>query len=821
MLIILIIGLVVFLLLRSNWKEQKNRQRLESLRSLAKRYPHAFYQKFHILPTQIGNNNLETILHASEWELKKQEEEIHYRTKQRELEEKYALIEKKYPLAIEYYHNHLFKSKEDILCNEGNLAEIESLLQGLPRFKSVVSTQNQSEESLYRYKNESTFLNHFEVHQFEVQYGSHDFVSKYKIRVPQLWAFASCQDTSLDYSFLTNEHRSIVIPGALSLSKQCRFSFREELYDGIFDIIKSFSSKLVLFSDSGLSPSATLNRFHFSRLIDKLDIVEGITCYEMDNDTVIQNSVVENIFILEFISTKERIIQNCNRVFQLSVKRNLHIYYLSVVMEVSSSEMSDLLVKEISKIDQEKRVKSIREKYPHAFEQFIIRNPSYDAKEIIQNESLLRKNEASFIAAPKFKSLVNAQIEYDKQIHCLYETELRDIEAILSSVIIKRNIIIEGEKTEFDFSIPHLYLYTYCQDTSLDYTLVPNIKHCISNFSSIKNNEMSFPQQAYDRIISVVNRIPDVLVIFSYSGDGFDNSVINDFHFKYLRLKLDSLGIPYCNNNSTEIGQSQLKNVVIVELITSIKSFHPICYSIWRADVSNEKRVAYFSVLNELTSKEMSDLIKRKESIEFQKHDKDKIVALEKIKSQADIFFSSPILKKKANDFKDYLEQNDVRFFFHFTDKRNLKSIKENGGLFSWKFCEDHNLRIINPGGDATSRILDTKHHLEDYVRLSFCTDHPMAWRLKQSGSELVLLRIKVDVAWFQGTLFSDINATDNHHHHGPTLDDLKRIDINATRMRYLPNTSDFFKSHQAEVLVKTHVPLEYIDNIDNPYPIL
>lgn len=816
--LILIIGLVVFLLLRSNRKEQKNRQQLESLRSLAEKYPHAFYQKFHLKPTQIGNSNLEIIHQASEWELKKLEEEIHYQTKQREFEEKFALIEKKYPLATKYYQNNLHKSKEVILCNEGTLAETESFLQGLPQFELVVTTQNQSEESLYKYKNESKILNHFEVHQFEVQYGLHDFVSKYRIRIPQLWAFASCQDTSLDYSFLTDEHQSIVIPNVLSLCKQCKISFADELYDGFFDIIKSFSSNLVLLSDSGLSPSTTLNRFHFSRLIDKLDIVEGITCYELDNDTIIQNSVVDNIFIVEFISTKERIIQNCNRVFQLSNNRNLHIYYLSVVMEVSSSEMSDLLVKEITKIEQEKRVRIIKEKYPHAFEQFIFRHPSYDAKEIIQNESLLKKNEASIIIAPKFKSLVNAQKEYDKQIHCLFETELCSIGVTLSSRIIKRNIIIEGERTEFEFYIPHLYLYKYCQDTSLDYTLFPNTKHCISNFSRIKNNEISFPQKAYDRIISVVKCIPDVLVIFSNSGGGSDNSVINDFHFKYLRLKLDSLGIPYCNNNSKEIGQSQLKNVVIVELITLIKSFHPICYSIWRADVSNEKRVAYLSVLNELTSKEMSDLIEKKELIELQKRNNDKTAVLDEIKSPVHRSRTSPILKKNANDFKEYLEQNDVRFFFHFTDKRNLKSIKENGGLLSWKYCEEHNIQIENAGGDETSRFLDTKHKLEDYVRLSFCTDHPMAWRLKQDGCTLVLLKIKVDVAWLQGTLFSDINAADNAHHHGPSLDDLKRVDINATRMRYLPNTSEFFKKHQAEVLVKTHVPLEYIVNIDDPY---
>ena len=134
------------------------------------------------------------------------------------------------------------------------------------------------------------------------------------------------------------------------------------------------------------------------------------------------------------------------------------------------------------------------------------------------------------------------------------------------------------------------------------------------------------------------------------------------------------------------------------------------------------------------------------------------------------------------------------------------------GGLYSWQYCEDHNIEIARPGGDSTSRSLDRRHGLQDYVRVSFCTDHPMKWILEQQGYDMVLLKVKIDVACLEGTLFSDINATDNNHHHGGSLADLQRINIPATQQNFVSRESDIFKQHQAEVMVKTFIPLEYIE---------
>ena len=173
-------------------------------------------------------------------------------------------------------------------------------------------------------------------------------------------------------------------------------------------------------------------------------------------------------------------------------------------------------------------------------------------------------------------------------------------------------------------------------------------------------------------------------------------------------------------------------------------------------------------------------------------------------------------LKSDRILIKEYLEKKNVRFFYHFTDRRNLESIKLNGGLYSWDYCEKHNIIIHHTGGDSMSRSLDSRYGLEDYVRLSFCDNHPMMYRLKQEGYDLVLLKVSIDVAQLKETLFSDRNATDSNHHSGSTLDDLKLVDIEATKESYLKNTDSQFKKHQAEVLVKTFIPIDKILNIDD-----
>lgn len=176
------------------------------------------------------------------------------------------------------------------------------------------------------------------------------------------------------------------------------------------------------------------------------------------------------------------------------------------------------------------------------------------------------------------------------------------------------------------------------------------------------------------------------------------------------------------------------------------------------------------------------------------------------------------LLTKKFNwrEFQRVLQENGITAFYHFTDYHNLKSIKENNGLYSWHYADSNGIIINFQGGDTLSRDLDKRYGLQDYVRVSFCTDHPMQYRLEQRGRNLALLEVDIEVAYYKNTIFCNINATDSSHSKGTELYDLERIRFSATKRRFVSREDPDFKHHQAEVLVKTWIPLEHITNINN-----
>ena len=48
-------------------------------------------------------------------------------------------------------------------------------------------------------------------------------------------------------------------------------------------------------------------------------------------------------------------------------------------------------------------------------------------------------------------------------------------------------------------------------------------------------------------------------------------------------------------------------------------------------------------------------------------------------------------MNRRSNweDFKKILEQHHITTLYHFTDRDNLENIIKNGGLYSWKDCEE------------------------------------------------------------------------------------------------------------------------------------
>lgn len=228
----------------------------------------------------------------------------------------------------------------------------------------------------------------------------------------------------------------------------------------------------------------------------------------------------------------------------------------------------------------------------------------------------------------------------------------------------------------------------------------------------------------------------------------------------------------------------------------------------------DRKRSEEERIRKEAEEREKQERLRRQQEYEerLQQEQQKTQVEIDRLKDQ--------VSRKKDDSDRilDYLKTKGVSYFYHFTDESNLSSIRRYGGLFSWEYCVNHDIHIPNAGGDGQSRDLDCRHRLQDYVRLSFCTDHPMAYVVnKRTGGQLVLLKIKIDVATFLDTQFSNINAADNNVSHGASFADLRAVNIEATKERYVNRQSPIFAEHQAECMVKTFLPIEYIVNISNP----
>lgn len=178
--------------------------------------------------------------------------------------------------------------------------------------------------------------------------------------------------------------------------------------------------------------------------------------------------------------------------------------------------------------------------------------------------------------------------------------------------------------------------------------------------------------------------------------------------------------------------------------------------------------------------------------------------------------------KIASQTYLTILHDNGITCLYHFTDERNLQSIKEQGGLLSWAYCENNGIKIPMPGGGELSRRLDIKKGLQDYVRLSFTKNHPMMFIAKDEGriTTPVILEIDPEVITFETTKFSNKNATITRENVsiGNSIDDLKKIHFNTVKISKYFNLPEEEKSFfQAEVLVKTFIPIKYIRNVNSP----
>jgi len=157
----------------------------------------------------------------------------------------------------------------------------------------------------------------------------------------------------------------------------------------------------------------------------------------------------------------------------------------------------------------------------------------------------------------------------------------------------------------------------------------------------------------------------------------------------------------------------------------------------------------------------------------------------------------------------EFLRKQGIEYLYHFTDKRNLKSISQHG-LLSVAEIENCKLEVIYSSSE-NSRQIDKRNKLDNFVRVSFTKDHPMMHVAKTERriDDCVVLKIGLEAADQVGTLFSDRNAVCKNC---KIEDKASHLHFETVKLPKQFNASQEEKTfYQAEVLIPSPICMKHI----------
>lgn len=98
-----------------------------------------------------------------------------------------------------------------------------------------------------------------------------------------------------------------------------------------------------------------------------------------------------------------------------------------------------------------------------------------------------------------------------------------------------------------------------------------------------------------------------------------------------------------------------------------------------------------------------------------------------------------------------------IPLLYHFTDRRNLPSIRSEGGLYPRSHLAARKIKIPAPGGNEWSHDADALKGMENYIHLCFRNNHPMEYAARADGriTDSIFLQIHPSVLGFDGVLFT------------------------------------------------------------------
>jgi len=161
-----------------------------------------------------------------------------------------------------------------------------------------------------------------------------------------------------------------------------------------------------------------------------------------------------------------------------------------------------------------------------------------------------------------------------------------------------------------------------------------------------------------------------------------------------------------------------------------------------------------------------------------------------------------------------------VQCLYHFTDRRNLRLIREIGGLLPLSQLLGKGIKIPAPGGNEWSRDADGLKGMGNFVHLCFRNTHPMEFAARADGriTDSIFLQIHPSVIQMEGVRFANDVANKSGVESVPIGEAEPMIDFEVLYTR--TDWSDpqiqqrLRQAEKYEILVPGFIPLSLIRNL-------
>lgn len=172
------------------------------------------------------------------------------------------------------------------------------------------------------------------------------------------------------------------------------------------------------------------------------------------------------------------------------------------------------------------------------------------------------------------------------------------------------------------------------------------------------------------------------------------------------------------------------------------------------------------------------------------------------------------------NMLSKMLATQPTKPLYHFTDTRNLASIRQHG-LLPLRDLLAKGIVIPAAGGDHQSHISDRQLDLDGHVHLSIMNQHPMAKAAQDDGriATVFYIQIEPEVLHRPGVLFCPIVSTTKGATIRPIVEIDDHIDFGVAFKSYVDfqrddNLSRVQAMRKLEVLVPGGIAPELLRNL-------